>query len=213
MFLPCLPQTETSWKGLFLELYGRRDMWKEDEEHALMEAIESQEASEDLSEEEIFLRRVKRAKKKNEVTDRFKVNVFARFRPLPESKEDAEEDNKLPAQENSNDSLKVTLPLHQRLSMIRMSGAKSKREALRVLASEGEWFGKSGAISLGKWRPMRPYGWSTKRTRPIPTLQGPLRRKPWLAKFPPKSTAPCMEEDLSASGSARKLQQLPRCKR
>ncbi len=139
---PTLPKTETSWKKLFLELYGRRSMWAEDEELSQREAIESQEASEGLTEEEIFLRRIKRAaRKRNEVTDRFKVNVFARFRPLPESKESGEMDDKLPAEEDS--SLKVTLPLHQRLSMIRMSGgAKSKREALRVLASEGEWFGE-----------------------------------------------------------------------
>ena len=141
---PTLPKTERSWNSLFLELYARRGMWHEDTEKQAREAIESQEASEGMSEEEILLRRVQRAaKKRNEVTDRFKVNVFARFRPLPEPKEEKDadmKDDKLPNEEDA--SLKVTLPLHQRLSMIRMSGAKSQREALRVLASEGEWFGE-----------------------------------------------------------------------
>ena len=53
MFLPVYLRLKLHERLIF-ELYGRRDMWKEDEEHALMEAIESQEASEDLRGRNLF---------------------------------------------------------------------------------------------------------------------------------------------------------------
>lgn len=63
--------------------------------------------------------------------DHFKVNVFVRFRP---SDPDAEMAAKLAS---------VTLPLHQRMALIKMShGLRSKREILQVLMKEGSWFGK-----------------------------------------------------------------------
>jgi Kinesin motor domain len=85
----------------------------------------------------------------NKAGDKNKIQVYARFRP--KSKKDAEksdksnddddddDDNK--NEEVENDEVEVTLPLHQRLAMIRMSHRlKSNRQALKVLTSEGGWF-------------------------------------------------------------------------
>jgi hypothetical protein len=59
-----------------------------------------------------------------------KVNVYARFRPLD-------------AENVTMDSKSITLPLHQRLELIKLScGFKSNRAALHVLKEEGSWFGK-----------------------------------------------------------------------
>lgn len=59
-----------------------------------------------------------------------KVNVYARFRPLDSEKV-------------LIDSKAITLPLHQRLELIKLScGFKSNREALHLLKEEGSWFGK-----------------------------------------------------------------------
>lgn len=148
LYIPrVLPKSEGSWRALFLEMFPRRDLWSVDEVLEKEAAVEEDEIG--LIEEERFILRAKRmAKKRNSTTDRFKVNVYARFRPhsdlvkQPKKKlplsiaEDVEE------KEEEEEETKVTLPLHQRLSMIRMSGgAKTNRAALRVLASEGEWFG------------------------------------------------------------------------
>lgn len=149
LYIPSvLPKSEGSWKVLFMEMYTRRHMWSVDEELLQETALEAEE--EGMSEDERFVHRVKRsAMKRNETTDRFKVNVYARFRPHnqqpKESKriKDAETEE---GAEEGDEAKQVTLPLHQRLSMIRMSGeVKSNRDALRVLASEGAWFGQKWA--------------------------------------------------------------------
>lgn len=68
-------------------------------------------------------------------TESSKINVFARFRPFQETEGKEEEADK--------DGLRlVTLPLHQRLMMIKMSNnLKSNRQAMKVLMQEGGWFG------------------------------------------------------------------------
>lgn len=44
--------------------------------------------------------------------------------------------------DNENEEIEVTLPLHQRLAMIKLSrNLKSNKEALKILTSEGGWFG------------------------------------------------------------------------
>ena len=102
------------WKELFRELYPLRDLWRPKEEEG--EREHKGEA---------------RAATRRPRDDRFKVNVFVRFRPSDSSVEAAAQ---LAA---------VTLPLHQRMALIRMShGLKSKREVLQVLMKEGSWFGK-----------------------------------------------------------------------
>ena len=60
------------------------------------------------------------------------ITVYARFRPIEST-------------ENIKEAKSITLPLHQRLALIKMSGGfKSNRAALHVLKQEGSWFG-------GKW--------------------------------------------------------------
>ena len=79
--------------------------------------------------------------------EKFKVNVFARFRPL--AKEAPKEIGKEIGKDKDNDNLsslpedktEITLPLHQRLKMIKMAkNLKSNKQALQMLAAEGEWF-------------------------------------------------------------------------
>jgi len=120
-----LPGVDRSWRSLFLELYkNNRNMW---DSHPSSSLVPLEEGS---------------ARYQSEAQG-FKISVFARFRP-----EDEESKKKRLQQENSEiveeSGKEVRLPLHQRLSMIRMSSgrAMSNREALRVLASEGEWFQK-----------------------------------------------------------------------
>lgn len=143
LYIPVsLPSSDRSWKNVFMEYYRARDLWSA--------VPEPEEGEEDAA----LWRRSNQAIK----TERFRVNVYARFRPMNEEEAQAKKDklDKLKeerrengeAEEEEDAMPKCVLPLHQRLSMIRManqgSGSKgmSKREALRVLASEGDWFGK-----------------------------------------------------------------------
>ena len=76
--------------------------------------------------------------------DKKKINVYARFSPKrPEQSQlstaqvsnDGNNDGYF---ENQDDDVEVTLPLHQRLAMIKLShNLKSNGQALKVLASEG----------------------------------------------------------------------------
>ena len=105
------------WKHLFQQLYPLRELWtpraEEGEDHTSERAV------------------------RRTGEDRFKVNVFVRFRPRGEE------------EENAAQLAAVTLPLHQRMALIRMShGLKTKREVLQVLAKEGSWFGP-------KWEAVR----------------------------------------------------------
>ena len=101
-----LPFGET-YKSLFKELFPQKDMWK----------------SQETDDESVAAT----------TNSRFKINVFAKFRPL--SVEESEE--------NKEDELQITLPLHQRLTMIKLSHKlSSNRQALKVLANEGGWFEK-----------------------------------------------------------------------
>src|SRR5690606_11786313 len=72
----------------------------------------------------------------------FKISVYARFRPLGDSnaiKNGNATNNDTGA--DGGHEVEVTLPLYQRLAMIKMShNLKSNRDALRVLTSEGGWF-------------------------------------------------------------------------
>jgi hypothetical protein len=129
-----LPLSERNWKSFYQELLSMR-LWggaagltDEEAEAKLMRGITSQK----------------------ETTNRFKVNVYARFRPFDEKKalhEATKEKDELASSPSSllssSPKKQCVLPLHQRLNMIRMSGsATTRREALKVLASEGDWFGE-----------------------------------------------------------------------
>lgn len=69
------------------------------------------------------------------------ISVYARFspkRPKPAALKAESESKENENLENEVDEVEVTLPLHQRLAMIRMShDLNSNRQALKVLTSEG----------------------------------------------------------------------------
>lgn len=97
-----------TWKKTFLELYKIRNLWVGDAHTTIVGQSESFQS---ISKEN------------------FKINVYARFRPLNE--------------EIQFEHKQITLPLHQRLGLIKLScNLKSNRDALRVLKEEGSWFGK-----------------------------------------------------------------------
>jgi hypothetical protein len=95
----------------------------------------------------------------NPSNQRFKINVYAKFRPAVHTKAEAAKNtavvlprNHQPAEQEEEDVAEVTLPLHQRLAMIKMShNIQNNYHALRILASEGEWFGaKWSALASAK---------------------------------------------------------------
>lgn len=72
--------------------------------------------------------------------DRFKIEVSARFKPKSVG---GEAGGRFAAREEKL----ITLPLHQRLALIRMSmKLSSNREALQVLTNQGGWFGGNSQL-------------------------------------------------------------------
>jgi len=68
--------------------------------------------------------------------ERFKVKVFSRFRPIERAKYDSN------GIISTGSNKTIVLPLHQRLQLLRISRrATTTREALKVLKTEGAWFG------------------------------------------------------------------------
>jgi hypothetical protein len=74
-------------------------------------------------------------------TGKKNISVYARFspkRPKPAALKTDFENKENDNVENEVEEVEVTLPLHQRLAMIRMShDLNSNRQALKVLTSEG----------------------------------------------------------------------------
>lgn len=71
---------------------------------------------------------------------RAKIQVYSRFRPFDKSAA------ALKVLEDTTEQKVITLPLHQRLTLIKLShGLKSNSQALQVLKEEGSWFGKRWA--------------------------------------------------------------------
>jgi hypothetical protein len=65
-----------------------------------------------------------------------KIRVYSRFRPFDKTQA-------LKSTEILSQQKEITLPLHQRLTLIKLShGLKSNRQALQILKEEGSWFGK-----------------------------------------------------------------------
>lgn len=112
-----------NWKSVFYELYKKRDMWMDS----------SAETSIDVKSD---ANAVSNAQMLASTQSRFKINVFAKFRPVS-----MDELLDSCAEANENEDVQVTLPLHQRLAMIKLSHrTKSNRKALQVLTNEGGWF-------------------------------------------------------------------------
>jgi hypothetical protein len=114
------------WKVLFLELYPLRHLWRA--KGASPAKPDPPAAPDDEGTEPPAS--PPRWGASAAAGSRFKVNVYVRFKPS------SEEDG------SSEDLAKVTLPLHQRMALIRIShGLTSRREVLQVLMKEGSWFG------------------------------------------------------------------------
>lgn len=97
-------------------------------------------------------------------SERAKINVYARFRPIDNS-------------QHVEDTKEITLPLHQRLALIKMScKLKSNRAALHVMKEEGTWFGK-------KWQQ---------------TLKENISSVDNKVKVPPKATSKPLVADIQS---------------
>ena len=120
VYSPVIIPVASNFRSLFMELSSSRNMWEE--------VVVSNE----------------RTPLHLQGGDKKKINVYARFSPKrPEQSQlstaqvsnDGNNDGYF---ENQDDDVEVTLPLHQRLAMIKLShNLKSNGQALKVLASEG----------------------------------------------------------------------------
>lgn len=119
---PVLPTGET-WRRMFFEtLWPIRKMWSEGGDST---AVSSPGGA----------------------PNGFKVGVYARFKPVPEKPTASVAGESGTEAENNghveDEEKEVTLPLHQRLALIKLSrGLKTNRQALKILMQEGSWFGK-----------------------------------------------------------------------
>lgn len=156
VYIPKVLNEKEAWKTRLREMYAMRNIWQ---------------AKTDLITSHAFLvngnnpSHQKMGHIEGINMKKFKINVYAKFRPLVSSTdssmqtfkalmshhddspqlidnqsidEGSYDQNK---EESVNESIEVTLPLHQRLAMIKMShNIKSNRQALKILATEGGWF-------------------------------------------------------------------------
>ena len=113
---PALPY-QSNWKSLFFELYALRNLGSK---------VDINDHNNNLQ--------------TSSTSERFKISVYARFKPQSKISNDETNDTD---DDKENDEREVTLPLHQRLAMIKMShNLNSNKDALKVLAYEGGWFQK-----------------------------------------------------------------------
>ena len=145
LYVPKTLPTGETWRRLFFEmLWPLRNMWDGEAAIAADAAAVKQGSEVDDEDAAPF----KLLPKTTEGRDGFKVSVFARFKPVPEKPVVAAEAGAaaVAAKEGEvkqEDEEEITLPLHQRLALIKLSrGLKTNRSALKVLMQEGSWFGK-----------------------------------------------------------------------
>ena len=131
VYSPYVIPIATNFRTLFKELYPLRNMWQE--------VLKIDEDSEEHSNPMI-------SQTQGQEGDKKRISVYARFSPKIPKKPETDElgnvqqqnENDENENENENDDLEVTLPLHQRLMMIKLShNLKSNGQALKVLAAEG----------------------------------------------------------------------------
>ena len=109
---------EHSWKSIFVKQHKRRNLWN---------------ASQELSSENFDLRQVNKIETPQQKSLNTRISVCVRIKP---KKSDLKQDT----------NEKVSLPLHQRLALIKISNnMNSNREALSVLVQNGEWFNSKWA--------------------------------------------------------------------
>eukprot|EP01033_Poteriospumella_lacustris_P012067 gene12067-8622_t len=119
VYIPVTPPAGDTWRTLFYDLYHLRYLWKAKP----LEIIGTTQ---------------------KEHAKRSKISVYAKFRPSKQAIADKKNaDSQRDGSDNDDPRREagVTLPLHQKLAMIRMShNIKSNRRALRLLTEEGSWF-------------------------------------------------------------------------
>ena len=120
VYSPVIIPVASTFRSLFMELSPLRNMW------------EKMVISNEMTPPQF------------QGGDKKKISVYARFSPKRPGQpqlttaEVLSEENNDDDFQNRDDDVEVTLPLHQRLAMIKLShNLKSNGQALKVLASEG----------------------------------------------------------------------------
>ena len=117
VYSPVIVPVSSTFRSLFTELFHLRSMW---------DAVQITVGNDT---------------EQSKANDKKRISVYARFcpvRPKLKALEKSDENHAVEDQENDSDSVEITLPLHQRLAMIKMSNRlTSNRQALQVLTSEG----------------------------------------------------------------------------
>ena len=117
VYSPSVIPTSLTFRKLFQELYPLNQMWSaiDGNDTELLDELQS--------------------------GDKRKISVYARFcprRPKADALKVIDENDENENIEEKDDAMEVTLPLHQRLAMIKMSHRlTNNRQALKVLTSEG----------------------------------------------------------------------------
>jgi hypothetical protein len=156
VYIPRVLSDNETWKSRLRDVYALRLLWSQRSSFAHGSGFSGNSNDPaNANQGEILRGNMKK----------FKIKVYAKFRPLVHENEESNRSFKALMSPHSNsqeviqtqsidevnyssnkedslqESIEVTLPLHQRLSMIKMShNIKSNRQALKILASEGGWF-------------------------------------------------------------------------
>lgn len=137
IYIPSTIPTKDTWRSVFLDMYHLRSLWFHPDDNATGSAHGRYDNSSINATAEKYRAPVK---------ERFKISVYARFRPsdaIMTTHSTRQADNMGVIGVPQTKPLEIKLPLHQRLSMIRLArNLTSTKEALKVLASEGDWFEK-----------------------------------------------------------------------
>lgn len=117
VYIPMSPPVGESWRTLFKEAYKLRHLWLGSKPLEIVGTTQKESSM------------------------RSKISVFVKFRPDVKNSNRNEEIGDKEDDEKKQREHGVTLPLHQKLAMIRLShNIKSNRKALRLLTEEGSWF-------------------------------------------------------------------------
>ena len=133
------PKHSRSYRVLFKELYPLHNMWdffphQEGVIHTL--SLTSTTKSSSKNRMQVFARFKPKSKSLSTTVNDTSPNVDENDLLINGTNEEENMNN-----HQNSDDIEVTLPLHQRLAMIRMSHKlNSNQDALRILTSEGGWF-------------------------------------------------------------------------
>jgi hypothetical protein len=137
IYIPSTIPTKDTWRSVFLDMYHLRSLWF----HSDDDATGSAHGRYDNSSINVTAEKYRAP-----IKERFKISVYARFRPsdvIMTTNSTRQADSKGVIDAPQTKPVEIKLPLHQRLSMIRLArNLTSTKEALKVLASEGDWFEK-----------------------------------------------------------------------